>query len=46
MMGNTHDAEMLYKALHEKCLSTDEKSLANKGVSKVRGKKLFSKIKK
>ncbi|KAL6435890.1 hypothetical protein ACFW04_005629 [Cataglyphis niger] len=46
ILGNTNDAEMLYKALHEKCSSTDEKSLTNKGASKVRGKKLFSKIKK
>ncbi|XP_012218802.1 DNA repair endonuclease XPF [Linepithema humile] len=46
IIGNANDAEMLYKALHEKCLLTYEKSLTNKGVSKVRGKKLFSKVKK
>lgn len=45
MLGNTNDAELLYKALHEKCLLTDDK-LSNKSTSKVRGKKLFSKIKK
>lgn len=46
ILGNTNDAELLYKALHEKCLPTDEKLLTSKGTSKVRGKKLFSKIKK
>ncbi|XP_020281902.1 DNA repair endonuclease XPF [Pseudomyrmex gracilis] len=46
ILGNTNDAEMLYKALHEKCLPTDEKSSANRAVSKVRGKQLFSRIKK
>lgn len=46
ILGNTNDAELLYKALHEKCLPTDEKLSTSKGTSKVRGKKLFSKIKK
>ncbi|CAL1683726.1 unnamed protein product [Lasius platythorax] len=46
ILGNKNDAELLYKALHEKCLPTDEKSSASKGASKVRGKKLFSKVKK
>lgn len=46
ILGNTNDAELLYKAMHEKCLPTDEKASTSKGVSKVRGKKLFSRVKK
>ncbi|XP_018313372.1 DNA repair endonuclease XPF [Mycetomoellerius zeteki] len=45
ILGNKNDAELLYKALHEKCLSTDEGPGTSK-VSKVRGKKLFSRVKK
>ncbi|XP_019886917.2 DNA repair endonuclease XPF [Ooceraea biroi] len=44
ILGNANDAEMLHKALHEKCLSTDEKSSTK--VSKVRGKNLFTRVKK
>lgn len=43
-LGNTKDAEMLHKALHENCLSTDEKSSVK--VSKVRGKQLFTRVKR
>ncbi|XP_029178024.1 LOW QUALITY PROTEIN: DNA repair endonuclease XPF [Nylanderia fulva] len=46
ILGNTNDAELLYKAMHGKCLPTDEKSSTSKGASKVRGKKFFSRIKK
>lgn len=46
ILGNKNDAELLYKALHEKCLPSDESSGTSKGVSKVRGKRLFSRIKK
>ncbi|XP_019699002.1 DNA repair endonuclease XPF isoform X2 [Harpegnathos saltator] len=46
ILGNTNDAELLYKGLHEKCLPSNETSLGSKGVSKVRGKKLFTRIKK
>lgn len=46
ILGNKNDAELLYKALHEKCLSTDESAGTSKDVSKVRGKKLFSRVKK
>lgn len=44
ILGNKNDAELLYKALHEKCL-TDEGPGTSK-VSKVRGKRLFSRVKK
>ncbi|XP_025074736.1 DNA repair endonuclease XPF [Pogonomyrmex barbatus] len=41
ILGNQNDAELLYKALHEKYLPTGEGSSSGKGVSKVRGKKTF-----
>ncbi|XP_018359378.1 PREDICTED: DNA repair endonuclease XPF [Trachymyrmex cornetzi] len=44
ILGNKNDAELLYKALHEKCL-IDEGPGTSK-VSKVRGKRLFSRVKK
>ncbi|KYM86435.1 DNA repair endonuclease XPF, partial [Atta colombica] len=44
ILGNKNDAELLHKALHEKCL-TDEGPGTSK-VSKVRGKRLFSRVKK
>ncbi|KYM98817.1 DNA repair endonuclease XPF, partial [Cyphomyrmex costatus] len=46
ILENKNDAELLYKALHEKCLSTDEGPGTSKSVSKVRGKRLFSRVKK
>ncbi|KAL0106731.1 hypothetical protein PUN28_015343 [Cardiocondyla obscurior] len=47
ILGNKNDAELLYKALHEKCQQTNETTAgSSKGVSKVRGKKLFSRVKK
>ncbi|XP_028048200.1 DNA repair endonuclease XPF isoform X1 [Monomorium pharaonis] len=46
ILGNKNDAELLHKALHEKCLPMGESSGTSKGVSKVRGKRLFSKISK
>ncbi|XP_014486735.1 PREDICTED: DNA repair endonuclease XPF [Dinoponera quadriceps] len=46
ILQNANDAELLYKGLHEKCLPANEASLASKGVSKVRGKKMFTRIKK
>ncbi|XP_011692831.1 PREDICTED: DNA repair endonuclease XPF [Wasmannia auropunctata] len=46
ILENKNDAELLYKALREKCLPTDEGAGTSKGVSKVRGKRLFSKISK
>lgn len=44
ILGNTNDAELLHKALHDECLTTDTKSSAK--VSKVRGKQLFTRVKK
>ncbi|XP_071565965.1 DNA repair endonuclease XPF [Temnothorax nylanderi] len=46
ILGNKNDAELLYKALHEKCQQSDENPGTSKGVSKVRGKRLFSRVKK
>ncbi|XP_032685368.1 DNA repair endonuclease XPF isoform X2 [Odontomachus brunneus] len=46
ILGNTNDAELLFKGLHEECLSANEASITNKGVSKVRGKKFFTRVKK
>ncbi|XP_011868390.1 PREDICTED: DNA repair endonuclease XPF [Vollenhovia emeryi] len=45
ILGNKSDAELLYKALHEKCLQTDDGAGTSKGVAKVRGKRLFSRVK-
>ncbi|KAK2583994.1 hypothetical protein KPH14_006454 [Odynerus spinipes] len=49
MIGSRTDAQMLYNSIHERCLpdgEADAKDLSNKNISKVHGKKLFSKIKK
>lgn len=46
ILGNTNDAESLYKALHEKCLPTGEEPSTSKGTFKFRGKRLFSRVKK
>lgn len=49
LLQNSHEAQMLYNAIHEKCSSTEEKSkVTNKrptSSSRGRGKKLFTKIK-